>query len=64
MGEEYSSKVFEGFCKEVGIKRELRVPYNPQKNVVVERENRSIIGVVKAMIHDPRLSHVSLGKGM
>jgi transposase InsO family protein len=29
-GGEYTSKEFEGFCKEARIKRELIVPYNPQ----------------------------------
>jgi transposase InsO family protein len=28
-GKEYTSKEFEGFCKEEGIKRDLTVPYNP-----------------------------------
>ena len=29
-GEEYTSKEFEAFYKEAGIKRELTTPYNPQ----------------------------------
>ena len=28
-GEEYTSKEFEAFCKNVRIKRELTTPYNP-----------------------------------
>ena len=28
-GGEYTSKEFEAFCKEEGIKRELTTPYNP-----------------------------------
>jgi transposase InsO family protein len=38
-GGEYNSKEFEGFCKGVGIKRELTVLYNPQQNGVVEMKN-------------------------
>jgi transposase InsO family protein len=29
-GGEYTSKYFVNFCKDVGIKRELTTPYNPQ----------------------------------
>jgi hypothetical protein len=35
-GGEYTSKEFEGFCKEVGVKREPTVSYNPQQNRVAE----------------------------
>ncbi len=35
-GGEYTSKEFVNFCKNVGIKRELTTPYNPQQNGVVE----------------------------
>jgi transposase InsO family protein len=51
-GGEYTSNDFKDFCKEAGIKRELKVSYNPQQNGVVERKNRSIIGSARAMIHD------------
>jgi transposase InsO family protein len=33
-GEEYTSKEFVNFCKDVKIKRELTTPYNPQQNGV------------------------------
>ena len=35
-GGEYTSKEFEAFCKEAGIKRELTTPYNPQYNGVAK----------------------------
>ena len=54
-GGEFTSNEFNNFCKEVGIKRELTIPYNPQQNGVAERNNRSIIEVVKAMIHNQDL---------
>jgi transposase InsO family protein len=44
---EYTSKEFVNFCKDVGIRRELTTPYNPQQNGVVERKNRTIMEVVK-----------------
>jgi transposase InsO family protein len=54
-GGEYSSKEFINFCRDVGIKRELTTPYNTQQNGVDERKNRTIIEVVKTMIHDQDL---------
>ena len=40
-GGEYTSKEFEAFCKDVGIKRELTTPYNPQQNGVAERKTQN-----------------------
>jgi hypothetical protein len=54
-GGEFTSDDFKAFCREVGIKRELSTPYNPQQNGVAERKNRTIMEAVKAMIHDQDL---------
>jgi hypothetical protein len=54
-GGEYTSKDFNNFCIEAGIKREFTVPYNPQQNGVTERKNKTIIEATKAMIHDHSL---------
>jgi hypothetical protein len=54
-GGEYNSNEFGIFCRYVGIKRELTTPYNPQKNCVAEIKNRTIMEVVKTMIHDQDL---------
>jgi transposase InsO family protein len=51
-GGEYTSRDFSDFCIEARIKREYTIPYNPQKNGVAERKNRTIIKATKAMIHD------------
>jgi transposase InsO family protein len=54
-GGEYTSKEFNSFCIEAGIKSEFTVPYNPQQNGVAERKNKTIIEATKAMIHDQSL---------
>jgi transposase InsO family protein len=54
-GGEYTSKEFVNFCKDVGIKRELTTPYNPQQNSVTEWKNKMIMEAVKTMIHDQEL---------
>jgi transposase InsO family protein len=51
-GGEYTSNEFGSFFRDVGIKRELTTPYNPQQNGVAERKNRMIMEAVKTMIHD------------
>jgi hypothetical protein len=75
-GGEYTSKEFVNFYKDVGIKRELTTPYNPQQNGVVEWKNRTMLEVVKIKIFlcaygqkqtmavvyvQNRLSHSALG---
>jgi transposase InsO family protein len=54
-GGEYTSKEFVNFYKDVGIKRELTTPYNPQQNGVAEQNNITIMEAVKIMIHDQDL---------
>jgi transposase InsO family protein len=49
-GGEYTSKDFVSFCRDVGIKRELTTPYNPQQNGVAERKNKTMLKVVKIKI--------------
>jgi hypothetical protein len=51
-GDKYTSKEFVDYYVAAGIKKELIVPYNPQRNGVAERKNRTIIGATRAMIHD------------
>ena len=40
-GGEYMSSEFNAYLAERGIKHQCTAPYTPQKNGVVERENRS-----------------------
>jgi hypothetical protein len=49
-GGEYTSKEFVSFCRDVGIKRELTTPYNPQQNDVAEWKNRTMLEDVKIKI--------------
>ena len=55
-GGEYISNEFKNFCASEGIRRELIAPHNPQQNGVVERKNKTIVGVARAMLHDQGLS--------
>jgi len=54
-GGEYVSQQFKDFCAAEGIKRELTAPHNPQQNGVAKRNNRTIVGAARAMLHDQGL---------
>ena len=41
-GGEYTSKELISYCKDARIRREFIVPYYPEQNGLVERNNRSI----------------------
>nr|GEU52681.1 ribonuclease H-like domain, reverse transcriptase, RNA-dependent DNA polymerase [Tanacetum cinerariifolium] len=47
-GGEFTSNEFTKYCKENGIARQLKAPYSPQQNRVVERRNRT--GTTRAMV--------------
>jgi hypothetical protein len=55
-GGENTFKELIALCKEVGIRRELIVPHNPQQNGVAERKNCSIEESVKEMMNGQNLS--------
>ena len=54
-GGEYTSKEFDDFYQKEGIKRELREPYNPWQNGVVERKNKADCEADRAMKCDQDL---------
>lgn len=49
-GGEFCSNDFHSFCEEQGIQRELTAPHTPQHNGVVERKNRTIMGMARSML--------------
>ena len=49
-GGEFTSEEFSKFCLEHGIKRQLSAPYSPQQNGIVERKNRTVVSMVRAML--------------
>ncbi|XP_076918357.1 uncharacterized protein LOC143578759 [Bidens hawaiensis] len=54
-GGEFCSHEFNSLCSEAGIKRELTAPYTPQHNGVVERKNRTIMGLARSMLFKKQL---------
>ena len=48
-GGEFTSDEFTKYFLEHGIKRQLTAPYSPQQNGVVERKNKTMVSMVRAM---------------
>jgi transposase InsO family protein len=49
-GGEFLSKLFQDVCEQAGIRRHLTAPYSPQQNGVVERKNRTVMEMARAML--------------
>lgn len=47
---EYTSKSFEQYLRDNGIKHQTIIPYNPQQNGVAERMNRTLLNMVRSMM--------------
>ena len=54
-GGEFTSDEFKSLCDKSGIKKQLAAPYTPQHNGVVERKNRTIMGLVRSMLKEKHL---------
>ena len=55
---EFTSKSFNRFCKEHGIRRQLTAAYSPQQNGVAERKNRTIMEIAKAMLKEKGVPNI------
>lgn len=54
-GGEFTSKLFNTYCDEAGISRQLTAPYSPQQNGVVERRNRTVVEMAQSLLKDKNL---------
>ena len=55
-GGEYVSKRFDAFLKAHGIGRQTSTPFTPQQNGVAERCNRTIVEMIRCMLHHSKRS--------
>jgi hypothetical protein len=55
-GTEFKNSQIEGFLEEEGIKHEFSSPYTPQQNGVVERKNRTLLDMARAMLDEYKTS--------
>ena len=60
-GTEFKNMKIEEWCDEEGIKHEFSATYTPQQNGVVERKNKTLITLARAMLDDYGTSNVTPG---
>ncbi|KAE8665032.1 hypothetical protein F3Y22_tig00112699pilonHSYRG00066 [Hibiscus syriacus] len=54
-GKEYTSEQFNMFYKDAGIEHQLTAPYTPQQNGVSERNNITLMEMVRCTLHEKGL---------
>ncbi|KAM0011112.1 putative RNA-directed DNA polymerase [Helianthus debilis subsp. tardiflorus] len=54
-GGEFTSKAFNEFCEDHGIKRQFTPAFTPQHNGVAERRNRTIMNMVRCLLVEKSL---------
>ena len=66
-GTEFKNMKIEEWCDEEGIKHEFSATYTPQQNGVVERKNKTLITLARAMLDDygtsSRKCHINSSPG-
>jgi len=55
-GMEFRNTLVEELCNDLGIKHEFSSTYTPQQNGVVERKNKTLITLARAMLDDYGIS--------
>jgi hypothetical protein len=63
-GGEYFSNAFSEYLKEHGIQRKYSCSYSPQQNGVVEKKNRRIVEVARAMLNEKNLPNYFWAKAI
>jgi hypothetical protein len=63
-GGEFTSRAFEDFCDQEGITHQFSAPYTPQQNGVVERRNRSVLGMTRSILKAMELPQNLWGEGI
>ncbi|KAI5317658.1 hypothetical protein L3X38_037365 [Prunus dulcis] len=63
-GGEFTSNEFNKLCEEGGNQRQLTTAYTPQQNGVLERKNRTVVEMAKAMLHEKNMPYFLWAKAV
>ncbi|WVZ58298.1 hypothetical protein U9M48_008581 [Paspalum notatum var. saurae] len=53
-GREFRNSWFENFCPDLGLEHQFSSPYTPPQNGVMERKNRTLVEMARAMLDEHR----------
>lgn len=53
-GKEYNNEMVENLCNKMNIKKKYSSPYRPQTNGLIERTNKTIIGILSKNVYDEK----------
>lgn len=56
-GCEYNSSELRRFCEENGVEHEVTASYTPQHNGISERRNMTLLGMIRSMLKEKKVSH-------
>jgi hypothetical protein len=63
-GGEFLAGQFAKVCEQAGIKRHFTAPYSPQQNGVVERRNRTVMEMARALLKSMKIPGRYWGEGV
>ena len=63
-GGEFTSRDFNMYCEDKGIRRHLTAPYTPQQNGVVERRNRLIMEMARSILKHMHMPNYPWGESV
>lgn len=63
-GGEFTSREFNEFCEESGIRRHLTASYTPQQNGVVERRNRTLLEMTRSILKAMKVPNYLWGEAI
>ena len=63
-GGEFTTSDFVNYYAQLGIRRQLTLPYTPQQNGIVERRNQTVVGTARSMMKAKSLPGVFWGEAV
>ena len=63
-GGEFTSRDFQDYCSNNGIRRHLTAPYTPKQNGVVEKRNRTLMEMTRSMLKAMKVPNYMWGEAV